>query len=879
MIETSTNLSVLGDDDGGESNLTYSWSLVSAPTGGDAWFSPNDSHNASGTCATFSTDGPYDFTVTITDSQGLFVTSDPLEDTVVLTLSTIVLTPDAAAALPGQTSQFAATGLDQFNHAPATQPTFAWSASAGSITQDGTLTAPPTGTSCTVTASAAGSVEHGHRRHPAVDRRYPRRLPDVRQQRLLPQQRLDRRLLPGRRRHLRVYAALSVGLPRAARLNIGPLRTSPSDTTGSNILYAGTLYQCDRGCHTSDGAADMAIEFASPTGVGSFDVVGNLRESVCPWVSGSGSAARYDAGTMTVYLTGGQTVNVELHLLGTLNGAQVALSDTVSLSQYGLLDEIELDPHRIPFCNYDSSKPSDYWLTHYYWDHDGIGEQEFGLDNLQLVTFKPALLSLTAADAADPTNHVTAATDAAIADLYLPANGNDAAEVNFTAAFTPPTYDSSPTGYYVNLVVTRDDAPTVAVYQTNWYWEPSGTSLGPVLLEATPGAQSFTAVLTLTVGGVVLGTATEQIDLAQPQIWTYTEGGVNGPGEVLPHGDNNSPGAYVPLNNDDDAYDWYDGLGKDDHTYEGPVTGEDDLLRIDLQAVQGGTYTVRASPNLRIWPSDDDSRGRTTSASNIDATTTTTLYVEGYEEGTGTISLDWTNVDGQVSRDVNTLTIHVFAWKGALNVPDYSKYQYLAWGGDPDTGASGWLDPVGGSIDSTDEPPEGWSQASTIKWNGGPEVGHAIYQASPDFTWDLKVNVVRVQVTAPNKGASPDGSGFVPGTPHADNYDNTQDNNGDPLYTRILGGSLDVPGRPFGTNAAMQMWATVAHRRPQRRSGREVHHGRARSEHYHFRLLRRLWDWERHGRRDARVGFGGPDVPRREPRPADRSLVFRREFI
>ena len=31
MTTTSTTLTVSGDDDGGEANLTYSWSIVSAP--------------------------------------------------------------------------------------------------------------------------------------------------------------------------------------------------------------------------------------------------------------------------------------------------------------------------------------------------------------------------------------------------------------------------------------------------------------------------------------------------------------------------------------------------------------------------------------------------------------------------------------------------------------------------------------------------------------------------------------------------------------------------------------------------------------------------------------------------------------------------------
>ena len=64
------------------------------------------------------------------------------------------------------------------------------------------------------------------------------------------------------------------------------------------------------------------------------------------------------------------------------------------------------------------------------------------------------------------------------------------------------------------------------------------------------------------------------------------------------------------------------------------------------------------------------------------------------------------------------------------------------------SGASGWLTPSGGNTVSTDTPPTNWTQATTILWSGGPEVGKAVYQASPDFIWSLKVNVVQVSVTS-----------------------------------------------------------------------------------------------------------------------------------
>src|SRR5213075_2735314 len=63
-------LSVLGADDGGESNLTYTWSLVpGAPA--SVTYSANGTNAAKNTTATFTKAGTYVFEVKITDAQGL----------------------------------------------------------------------------------------------------------------------------------------------------------------------------------------------------------------------------------------------------------------------------------------------------------------------------------------------------------------------------------------------------------------------------------------------------------------------------------------------------------------------------------------------------------------------------------------------------------------------------------------------------------------------------------------------------------------------------------------------------------------------------------------------------------------------------------------
>ena len=162
MTTTSTTLSVVGVDDGGESNLTYSWS-VSPPTNGDAWFSLNDSNAAKNTTVTFCAAGIYVFYVTATDALGESVTSSTLYVAVCQTLSSILVTPGDAAVLQGQTEQFSATGIDQFGD-DMTLTGVTWSLGSGSvggISSGGLYTAPPTvnsDSSFTVSAAAGGKT-------------------------------------------------------------------------------------------------------------------------------------------------------------------------------------------------------------------------------------------------------------------------------------------------------------------------------------------------------------------------------------------------------------------------------------------------------------------------------------------------------------------------------------------------------------------------------------------------------------------------------------------------------------------------------------------------------------------------------------------------
>ena len=153
---STTVLSVLGADDHGEANLSYTWTATALPPGAAApTYSVNGSNVAKTTTATFYAAGSYTFTATITDSGGLFVTST-VNVTVNQTLTSILVTPGSIVLRDGQTQQFAAFARDQFGNAMTSQPTFAWSASLGAITAAGLYTAPAQDGTAVVTATAGG---------------------------------------------------------------------------------------------------------------------------------------------------------------------------------------------------------------------------------------------------------------------------------------------------------------------------------------------------------------------------------------------------------------------------------------------------------------------------------------------------------------------------------------------------------------------------------------------------------------------------------------------------------------------------------------------------------------------------------------------------
>lgn len=156
VTATTTNLSVLGADDGGAGNLIYTWATSGTPPAA-VTYSANGTNAARNTTVTFNRAGNYSFTVTIRDAAGLSVTSS-VNVAVNQTLSAITVAPPVVSVQVNQSQTFSATGLDQFNQAMTPAPSFNWTTTGGgAINSAGLFTAGASaGGPFTITAASAG---------------------------------------------------------------------------------------------------------------------------------------------------------------------------------------------------------------------------------------------------------------------------------------------------------------------------------------------------------------------------------------------------------------------------------------------------------------------------------------------------------------------------------------------------------------------------------------------------------------------------------------------------------------------------------------------------------------------------------------------------
>jgi hypothetical protein len=133
----------------------YTWSASTLPSGAAA---PSFSSSGGTTTVTFSKAGSYGLRAYVTSVSSLALTTTVIVNQ---TLSSITVSPASASIKTGGTDQLTAQGFDQFHNLLATQPAFAWSTTAGTISSAGLFTAPSTAGNVTVTAksgSASGSA-------------------------------------------------------------------------------------------------------------------------------------------------------------------------------------------------------------------------------------------------------------------------------------------------------------------------------------------------------------------------------------------------------------------------------------------------------------------------------------------------------------------------------------------------------------------------------------------------------------------------------------------------------------------------------------------------------------------------------------------------
>jgi hypothetical protein len=154
---TTSALTVLGADDGGEASLTYTWAATGTPPGSVS-FPANATNAAKSTTVTFGKAGSYALAVTIRDASGATVTST-VTALVNQTLTSIAVSPSSATVAVAGTRQFTASALDQFGSPMTSQPAFTWAVTGGgTINSSGLFTAGSGNGTFTVSAASGGKT-------------------------------------------------------------------------------------------------------------------------------------------------------------------------------------------------------------------------------------------------------------------------------------------------------------------------------------------------------------------------------------------------------------------------------------------------------------------------------------------------------------------------------------------------------------------------------------------------------------------------------------------------------------------------------------------------------------------------------------------------
>ncbi len=153
----TADLSVQGADDASVDLLNYTWTATGPKA---VTFKPRNGVTAEQTIATFATIGDYTLIATITDKEGLTVTSS-LTVSVTATPTTATVAPATTAVVnPGASQAFVASIRDQFKAIMSMPPAITWAvtAGAGAIDATGLYTAALPSGAATISATCGASV-------------------------------------------------------------------------------------------------------------------------------------------------------------------------------------------------------------------------------------------------------------------------------------------------------------------------------------------------------------------------------------------------------------------------------------------------------------------------------------------------------------------------------------------------------------------------------------------------------------------------------------------------------------------------------------------------------------------------------------------------
>jgi hypothetical protein len=219
--------------------------------------------------------------------------------------------------------------------------------------------------------------------------------------------------------------------------------------------------------------------------------------------------------------------------------------------------------------------------------------------------------------------------------------------------------------------------------------------------------------------------------------------------QPLPRALQDSQGAFVPLNDEDDAYALTTGNQLiADTAQTGAIANDAFLMPVVIKGTVGVNYNLLIPNNIRIWQQPNRTDEVLGMPLTVAANGYLKLYVEGISVGSGIVDLQADDGGGEYG-SADQLKITVFEIDGAQNVPGSSTDGYSAKGAMLGASNSGFLpqQTTGGAMSPPINGNGGGS--ANVKWNNVAEVGHVAYQPAPDYLWEYAVNVVQISITDP----------------------------------------------------------------------------------------------------------------------------------